>query len=107
MTLKQFAGVDAFLRDKDTKKEISKEEYLHRIVTKLGVGRVKQCVPFAIRELMEAYIYNSNFNSIPLHNWEQTTEISKLFVENGITIFGSYEKIAVLKYAAKLMCEER
>ena len=107
MTLKQFVGVDAYLRDKKTKEELSHEEYMHRVVTKLKVELVKKCVPFDARELSEAYIRNSNFNSIPLHHWEQTTEISKLFVANGINIFSTSEKVAVLKYAAKLMCEGR
>lgn len=107
MTLKQFAGVDAYLRDKKTKREISHEEYLHRIVTKLKVELVKKCIPFSTRELKDAYMHDSNFNTTPRHHWEQTTEISKLFMENGITIFCTSEKVAVLKYAAKLICEGR
>lgn len=107
MTLRQFAGVDLYLIDKKTKREISHEEYMHRIVTKLKVELVKKCVPFDVRELNEAYIRNSNFSTIHSHYWEQTTEINKLFLEHNITTFTSSEKVAVLKYAAKLICEGR
>lgn len=104
MTLKQFANVDACLFDKSTKKEISHEEYLHRIVTKLGTERVKLCVPFTKTELKEALMKNSNFNTIPAHCWEQA-KIATIFLESGITKFTSMERLAVLKYAAKLICK--
>ena len=104
MTLKQFAGVDGLLRDNETKREISKEEYLHRVVTRLGVERVKQCVPFTVRELKEALERNSNFNTIPAHCWQQAS-IATLFIENGINRFTSTDRLAVLKYAAKLICK--
>lgn len=105
MTLKQFAGVDGLLRDNETKRQISYEEYLHRVVTRLGTERVKLCIPFSERELKEAYIRNSNFSTLHDHFWSQT-EIATLFLEAGITSFSLEDRLAVLKYAAKLICKE-
>ena len=104
MTLKQFANVDASLFDIDTKREVSHDEYMHRVVTRLGVNRVKLCVPFTARELKNAFICSPNFNTIPARCWQQTS-IATLFIENGITKFNSIDRLEVLKYAAKLICK--
>lgn len=104
MTLYQFANVDASLRDKTTKRQITKDEYLRRIVARLGAGRVKMCVPFTKKELMEAYIKNTDFSTLHDYYWSQT-EIATLFVEAGIDKFSLEDRLDVLKYAAKLICK--
>lgn len=104
MTLKQFANVDAHLFDKATKRQISYEEYLKRIVTRLGAERVKLCVPFSKRELEEAYTKDTEFRTLHSYLWEQA-KIATLFLESGITTFSSADRLAVLKYAAKLICK--
>ena len=104
MTLNQFANVDAYLIDKGTKRQITKDEYLRRIVTKLGAGRVKMCVPFTEMELKEAYIKSTDFSTLHPYYWSQT-EIATLFVEAGITDFRLEDRLDVLRYAAKLICK--
>ena len=104
MTLKQFANVDGLMRDMDTKRQTTNDEYLRRIVTKLGVERVKLCVPFTVTELKEAYIKSTDFRTLHPHYWSQT-EIATLFIEAGIDKFTSDDRLAVLKYAAKLICK--
>lgn len=104
MTLQQFANVDRCLMDLTTKRQISYEEYLHRVVTRLGTERVKLCIPFSERELKEAYIRNTNFNTLHEHYWSQT-EIATLFLEAGITSFNLEDRLTVLKYAATLICK--
>ena len=124
MTLKEFAGVDSFYRDIETKKEISHTEYMHRIIDKLGLENIARYIPFDINCLKEKFKRDKHFNNTAMHVWDvaagfiphinrktHTLEYNQshsglayLFIDNRITCFSVSEGVSVLKEAARILC---
>lgn len=125
MTLKEFAGVDSFYRDIETKKEISHTEYMHRIIDKLGLENIARYIPFDIDCLKEKFKRDKHFNNTAMQVWDvaagfiphinrktHTLEYNQfhdglayLFIDNRITCFSVSEGVSVLKEAAIILCE--
>lgn len=126
MDLRRFANVDAFLRDLDTGKEIKWEEYMRRIIDKLGLRNIERYLPYTINHLKEKLKEDVNLNNTYLEHWEtcagmvrsinRKTKIleyipsynglSALFVRNGITCFSCSDGVCVLKEAARILVRE-
>lgn len=124
MTLKEFAGVDSFYRDIETKREISHTEYMHRIIDKLGLENIARYIPFDIDCLKEKYKRDKHFNNTAMQVWDvaagfiphinrktHTLEynyahdgLAYLFIDNRITCFSVSEGVSVLKEAARILC---
>lgn len=125
MTLKEFASVDSFYRDIETKREISHTEYMHRIIDKLGLENIARYIPFDINYLKEKFKRDKNFNNTTMQAWDvaagfipqinrktHTLEYNQahsglayLFTSNGITCFSVSEGVSVLKETARILCE--
>lgn len=107
MTLKEFANVDTFYRDIETGTEITYEEYMRRVVNKLGLENIKYYIPFRIDYLMKQLKTDKNLNNTKLKNWNVSAERLKLlFLKNRITYFSLSERVCVLKEAARMLCEK-
>ena len=126
MTLKEFAGVDSFYRDIETKKEISHTEYMHRIIDKLGLENIARHIPFDIDYLKEKFKRDKHFNNTTMQAWDvaagfiphinrktHTLEYNQshsglacLFIDNRITCFSVSEGVSVLKEAARRRINE-
>lgn len=125
MTLKEFADVDSFYRDIETKREISYTEYMHRIIDKLGLENIARHIPFDVDCLKEKFKRDKNFNNTTMQAWDvaagfipyinkktHTLEYNQthsglayLFIANRITCFSVSEGVSVLKETARILCE--
>lgn len=127
MDLKEFANVDSTYRDLDTGMEVPWRNYMHRIITKLGINNVKRYLPFNIEYLKEKFQQDVYFNNTPIESWDYATgfipyidrktktqqykqtstsfDLGGLFVKNGITCFSPSEGVSVLKETARILCE--
>lgn len=125
MTLKEFAGVDSFYRDIETKMEISHTEYMRRVIDKLGLENIARHIPFDIDCLKEKFKRDKYFNNTTMQVWDvaagfiphinrktHTLEYNQahsglayLFIANRITCFSVFEGVSVLKEAARILCE--
>ena len=126
MNLKQFANVDSFCRDLDTGTEISWEEYMARIIGKLGLHNIKPYLPYDLEFLKEKLTYDGHLNNTLIHAWDAASGyifyidkntltrqyersrygLCSLLIRNGITYFSVSECVAVLKTAAKMLVRE-
>lgn len=125
MTLKEFAGVDSFYRDIETKMEISHTEYMRRVIDKLRLENIARYIPFDIDCLKEKFKRDKHFNNTTMQVWDvaagfiphinrktHTLEYNQahsglayLFIANRITCFSVSEGVSVLKEAARILCE--
>lgn len=127
MTLKEFANVDSFYRDKTTGKEIEWHEYMGRVIKKLGIENIRPYIPYDIKFLKEYFdkgdVY---FNTTDINTWDmaggyepyvslksQTMEyrhrqsgLSNLLYHNGITCYSPSDTVCILKEAARILCKE-
>lgn len=126
MNLKEFANVDSFYRDLDTGREIKWEDYMHRVIGKLGLENIRPYLPYNIEHLQERFKSDENFNNTKLEHWEtcagmvrninRNTKVleyiptkdglSAVFLRNGITCFSVSDGVCVLKEAAKILVKE-
>ena len=126
MNLQEFAHVDSLYRDLDTGMQVAWNDYLRRIVNKLGFENVTKYIPFGYATLQEKYEEDENFNNTELTEWlyaagfksyincktqEETIfqlrrGLAAMFTKNGITCFSPSEGVSVLKEAARMMFNE-
>ena len=125
MNLKQFANVDSFLRDLDTGMQIPHEEYMTRVIEKLGLNNIKLYIPVSVGLIREKLKEDKHLNNIPLSLWDEaagyisyinrntkTKEFMRrhglcdLLIRNGITCFSVSECVSILKEAAREVCDE-
>lgn len=121
MDLKQFANLDSLYRDLDTGREIPYEEYMQRVIDKLGIENIAPYIPFSIPFLKEKFKKDYYFNNTNLISWERAAGfltshfkadvtyigmgIGSLFLLNGINVFSCSDGVSVLKSAARMLCE--
>ena len=127
MTLKEFANVDNFYRDKTTGKEIEWHEYMGRVIKKLGVENIKPYMPYNIdvlkKDLNEGDMHLNNTN---IERWDRaggfqqiynarsrtieylriSSGLTDLLHHNGITCYSSADTVCILKETARMLCEE-
>lgn len=126
MTLKEFANITPMFKDVDTGTEVSYEEYMCRVIDKLGLENIAHYIPFDIDYLKEKLKKDKYFNNTQLQAWDAAAgfipHISKsthtlnyshvhnglayLFIANRITCFSVSDGVCVLKEAARILCEE-
>lgn len=107
MTLKEFAGVDSYLRDLNTHRELEWKEYMHKIITKLGIENILLCVPFNLSYLQRAYQKDPILNNTSLSEWDRAADkLSDLLRRNGVTYVSLSERVCVLKETAILIIEK-
>lgn len=119
MNLKQFANVDSFLRDLDTGEDVLYNEYMARVIDKLGIENIKPYIPFSVDFLKKKLKYDCHFNNTKMISWDRAAGfitrkgdvkyigggITNLFFQNGIDTFSCSDGVSVLKNAARMLCE--
>ena len=125
MTLKEFANVDSFYRDLNTKREIPWREYIRRVIDKLGIDNIKPYIPYDIEYLRERIKHDIHLNNTEMERWNVAAGfmsvidkkagsqyykpipygVSYLFLSKGITTFSPADGVCVLKETARILCE--
>lgn len=125
MDLRQFANVDSFLRDLESQETISWNEYMERIINKIGLHRIKLFIPYGVECIREALKEDEHLNNLPLSSWDRAsgynlntrfenrgqvvfyhTGFGQFLIDNGINIISLSECICILKEAARMLCEK-
>ena len=126
MNLKEFANVDVYYKDLDTGQDVPWEDYMHRVIEKLGLHNIKPYIPYDLKYLKEKLKTDVHFNNTSLSAWDGATGfipyktktgvqqyapshysgVSSLFVRNGITSFSVSDGVCVLKEAARVLIKE-
>lgn len=124
MNLKEFVNVDSFYRDINTGKKISWEDYMSRVIEKLGIENIKRYIPYEIDYLKEKLKDDIHLNNTNIRAWDAASGfipvvnrktkvqeykrlhygIGNLFLDNGITCFSLSDGVCVLKEAARRLC---
>jgi hypothetical protein len=121
MDLKKCVNVNACYKDLDTGTEITWDEYMSRIIDKLGLENIKPYIPFELDYLKEKLEKDIHLNNTSLISWERAAGfltypfkydvtyigggISSLFLRNGINTFSSSEGVCILKETARRLIE--
>ena len=126
MNLKQFANVDSYNKDISTGQDVPWEDYMHRVINKLGLRNIKPYIPYDLSYLKEKLKTDVHLNNTSLSAWDGATGfrsyvtktgvqqyaqcrysgVGSLFVQNGITSFSVSDGVCVLKEAARMLVKE-
>lgn len=108
MTLKEFANVDSFYKDKLTREPVKWHDYMARVIGKLGLENIKPYIPFDLNLVREKLKADEHLNNLRLKDWDNAAEqLAFLFIRKGITTFSLSERVCVLKEAARMLCENK
>ena len=124
MNLKQFAGVSMGMVDEKSGKVLGWEEYINRVVNKIGLNELKRFLPYDISYIREAYNKDKNLNNTKINDWNRASGFWKSVGEGqnlvyidlhcglkeylpkiGINVFSVSECVCILKEAARMLCE--
>ena len=129
MNLRQFANVNSCYKDLDTGMEIPWDEYMSRIIEKLGIENIKPYIPFDLDYLKEKLKKDIHFNNTSIRAWDLAAGfnfypkghynpmltpqqafvgggITNLYLRNGIKTYSCSDGVCILKAAARMLCEE-
>ena len=120
MNLKKFANVDSCYRDLDTGEEVKWNDYMARVIEKLGIENIAPYIPYRLDFLEEKMKEDIHFNNTSLANWDRAAGfivrgaqcipmydgITHLFRRNGITSYSCSDGVCVLKEAARMLCKK-
>lgn len=128
MDLKKFANVNAYYKDLDTGREITWNEYMSRVIGKLGLENIKPYIPFPLDLLKEKLKKDIHLNNTSMAMWDRAAGfsfyskgfpnphktadeahigggITALYHRNGITTYSCSEGVCILKEAARRLIE--
>lgn len=127
MTVKDFAGVDSYLREIKTQKPLDHDDYMLRVIKRLGISNIKPYIPYDIETLLKCYKKgDTSFNTTNISVWDNAGGFYKsknnktgtldycfngyglgyLLRQNGINAYSPSETVCILKAAARMLCEK-
>jgi hypothetical protein len=96
-------------------------EYYQRVIDLIGYEKVKDCVPYTLEEIKEAYPKDEHLNNLPMKAWDVASgfhvvttrydqnyypinsHLRKLLKEIGINSYSNMEGVCILKECARMM----
>lgn len=107
MTLKDFANVDSFYRDKSTRETVEWHDYMARVIGKLGLENIKPYIPFDLNLVREKLKTDEHLNNLRLKDWDNAGYALIAFLAcKGITTQSASERVCILKEAARMLARE-
>lgn len=98
--------------------------YFQKVIGLMGYEKVKECVPYTLEEIKEAYPKDRHLNNLPIKKWAYAsgfqvittrydencypinTSLRRLLKEIGINCYSNSEGVCILKECARMMYEE-
>lgn len=99
-------------------------DYYQMVVNFLGYDKVKNCVPFTLTEIKEAFPKDEHLNNLPMRKWDwasgfnvwttkyeevvrpTNSPLRSVMKAKGINCYSNAEGVCILKECARMMIEE-
>lgn len=105
-------------------KDTPNEVYMKAVIEKIGLDKLKKCLPEKLPVLCEAYKTDKNLNNIPLKKWDQAcgylvfntqpphykaqpwNTFQRLLAENFQQTLPVSHSVSILKHAARMLIQQ-
>lgn len=95
--------------------------YYQKIINLIGYEKVKECVPYTLEEIKEAYPKDEHLNNLPMKKWDYASgfqvittrydqnyypiysQLRTLLKRIGINCYSNAEGVCILKECARMM----